>query len=131
MAGGEQRWTDEQIEVLVGTLLRSGVVLSAGVVLLGGAIYLLHYAGAAPDYRVFKGEPSDLRSVPGIVTGLFSLHGRSVIQFGLLLLIATPIARVAFSAVAFFLQRDHTYVWVTLIVLTILLWSLIGSGSAL
>ncbi len=131
MRRSERRWTDQQIEVLVGTLLRSGVMLSAGVVLLGGAIYLLRYGAATPDYRVFRGEPSDLRSVPGILKGVLTLHGRSVIQFGLLLLIATPIARVGFSAVAFFMQRDRTYVWITLIVLAILLWSLIGNGLVL
>ena len=42
-----------------------------------------------------------------------------------MLLIATPIARVLFSVVAFALQRDRTYVVVTLIVLAVLLYSLI------
>ncbi len=131
MAEGTHRWTDEQVEMLVGTLLRAGVLLAAGVVLLGGAIYLLHFWSSAPDYRVFRGEPSELRSVPGIVKGAFSLHGRSLIQLGLLLLIATPIARVAFSAVAFSMQRDRAYVFITLTVLAILLWSLVGSGLVL
>ncbi len=128
MAETKGRWTDERVELLVGTLLRTGVVLSAAVVLVGGAIYLRHSWFSAPNYRVFRGEPSDLRSVAGIVKGALTLHGRSVIQLGLLLLIATPIARVAFSAVAFFRQRDHAYVGITLLVLAILLWSLIGSG---
>ncbi len=131
MGEGKRCWTDQQVEELVGTLLRAGVLLSAGVVLVGGAIYLLSYGAAAPDYRVFRGEPSDLRNVPGILKGVLTLRGRSVIQFGLLLLIATPIARVGLSAVAFFMQRDRTYVWITSIVLAILLWSLIGSGSVL
>ncbi len=131
MAESKTRWTDEQVELMVGTLLRAGVMLSAAVVLLGGAIYLLHFWSSAPDYRVFRGEPSELRGVPGIVKGALALRGRSLIQLGLLLLILTPIARVAFAAVAFFLQRDHAYVWITLIVLTILLWSLVGTGFVL
>ena len=49
-----------------------------------------------------------------------------MIQLGLLVLIATPIARVAFSLVAFALQRDRIYVIVTLIVLAVLLYSLTG-----
>jgi len=128
MAKDKRRWTDRNVEVLVGTLLRSGVLLSAGVVLVGGALYLLSQGSTPADYRVFRGEPTDLRGLPGILKGVLEFHGRSLIQFGLLLLIATPIARVGFSAVAFFMQRDHVYVWITLIVLGFLLWSLVGSG---
>ncbi len=51
-----------------------------------------------------------------------------MIQLGLLLLIATPIARVAFSVVGFAIERDRMYVVFTLIVLAILLYSLLGSG---
>ncbi len=130
MTTGERRWTDQQVEELVGVLLRSGVLLAAGVVLLGELWYMLRHGGSPPDYRVFRGEPTDLRSVPGVVRGVFSLHDRTLIQFGLLLLIATPITRVGFSAVAFLLQRDRIYVVVTLIVLAVLLWSLLGGQWA-
>jgi uncharacterized membrane protein len=58
------------------------------------------------------------------------LRGRSIIQFGLLLLIATPVARVLISAVAFALQRDRTYVLITLAVLGVLLLSLWGGLGA-
>jgi len=53
-------------------------------------------------------------------------RGTGLIQLGLLLLLATPVARVAFSVVAFLLQRDRLYVLVTLIVLGILLYSIAG-----
>ena len=58
----------------------------------------------------------------------FPWHSRGLIQFGLLLLIAVPVARVAFSVVAFALQRDRTYVVVTLIVLAVLLYGLTRAG---
>jgi uncharacterized membrane protein len=51
-------------------------------------------------------------------------------QLGLLLLIATPIARVAFSAVAFAIEGDKMYVLFTLIVFGVLLYSLFGSSIA-
>jgi uncharacterized membrane protein len=50
----------------------------------------------------------------------------SVIQFGLLLLIGTPIARVVFAVVAFAIQKDRTYVFISLIVLAALLYGLNG-----
>lgn len=121
-------WTDERVERVIGTLLRWGVILAAAVVLAGGVMYLARYGSTIPDYRVFRGEPSDLRTVSGIVTGAISWHSRGLILFGLLLLIATPVARVAFSVVAFALQRDRTYVVVTLIVLAVLLCSLTRAG---
>jgi uncharacterized membrane protein len=74
---------------------------------------------------VFHGEPADLRSLSGIVTDALSLQSRGIMQLGLLL-IATPVARVAFSVSAFAQQRDRTYVIVTLRVLAVLLYSLVG-----
>jgi uncharacterized membrane protein len=121
-------WTDEQVEQFLGTLLRSGVIIAGTVVLFGGIFYLLHYGGTFPDYRVFRGEPADLRSVLEIVKDSLSFHSRGLIQLGLLLLIATPVLRVVFSVLAFALQRDLTYVITTLIVLSVLIYSLCGGG---
>jgi uncharacterized membrane protein len=89
---------------------------------------LIRYGAALPDYGVFRGEPANLCTVSGIVPEALSFHPRGIIQLGLLLLIATPVARVAFSVLAFAWQRDRTYVIVTLIVLVILLYSLTGRG---
>jgi len=121
-------WTDERVERLIGALLRWGVILAAAVVLAGGAIHLVRYGSTVPDYRVFRGAPSDPRYLSGIVAGVATRDSRGLIQFGLLLLIAVPVARVAFSAVAFALQRDRTYVVVTLIVLAVLLYGLTRAG---
>lgn len=122
-------WTDEQVERIIGTLLRTGVIAAAAVVVIGGVWYLLQYGTALPDYRIFRGEPTELRSVEGVVRGVCSGHVRSLIQLGLLLLIATPIARVAFSAFAFAVQRDRNYVLITLIVLGVLVIGISGIGQ--
>ena len=121
-------WTDEQVDQLIGTLLRSGVIVAALVVLIGGISYLIRYGATLPDYRVFRGEPEDLRSLSGIVSNALSFRTRGIIQLGLLLLIATPIARVAFSIFAFTLQGDRIYIVVTFIVLCVLIYSLVGGG---
>jgi uncharacterized membrane protein len=114
------------MEQIIGNLLRIGVIIAAAMVFIGGVLYLIHYGTTSPDYRVFRGEPSDLRSLSGIVTDTFSLRSRGIIQLGILLLIATPVARVVFSVFGFALQRDYTYVIVTLIVLGVLMYSLAG-----
>ncbi len=117
---------DADVQQAVGNLLRAGVLLAAAVVLAGGAIYLWHHGGGVPDYRVFRGEPLDLRALGGIVRDATSGSGRGLVQLGLLILVATPVARVAFTAVAFALERDRTYVLVALLVLSLLLKSLAG-----
>ncbi len=128
MSQPERGWTDEQMEQVVGTLLRSGVVVAALVVLVGGVLYLIRFGSTLPNYALFRGEPADLRSVSGIIRDVLSLHTRGLIQLGLLLLIATPVVRVAFSILAFALQRDRTYVVVTLLVLGVLIYSLAGGS---
>jgi uncharacterized membrane protein len=125
----EKESADKRMDEIMGRLLRTGVILAALFVLAGGIIYLMQHQTPITDYRVFQGEPQNLRTVSGIVHEALALHGPGLIQFGLLLLIATPIARVAFSAVAFLYQRDWTYVFVTLVVLGLLVYSLFGTGG--
>jgi uncharacterized membrane protein len=125
------KWSDAAVERAISTLLRAGLILAAGMVLAGGVWYLIRYGSSQPDYRVFRGERSDLRSLSGILRGVLALHPRDFIQFGLVLLIATPVARVAFSVFAFAMQRDRTYLVITLIVLAILLYSLFGGPPGL
>ena len=119
-------WSDRRIEIIVGNLLRAGVLLAGAVVVLGGGISLARHGREVPHFRVFVGEPAELRTVPGILHDAVSLRGREIIQLGLLLLIATPILRVAFSVVGFALARDRLYVGITLVVLAVLLFSLAG-----
>ena len=115
---------DRRMEAIIGKILRWGVILSAVVVQAGGVWYLIRHGGAAADYAVFHGEPGSLNSVGGIFHGMMAGRSRAVIQFGLLILIATPVARVAFSLAAFVLRRDHAYMAITSIVLAVLIYSL-------
>ncbi|MGA7216678.1 MAG: DUF1634 domain-containing protein [Candidatus Sulfotelmatobacter sp.] len=122
----KQDWSDRKIELLVGKLLRTGVLLSAFVVLVGAVIYLVNQGHRPASYRAFKGEPSNLRNVAGIFREAIALRGNGIIQLGLLLLIGTPVARVAFSIFGFAEEKDRTYVFITCVVLTVLLFSLVG-----
>ncbi len=122
-------WTDEHVDLLIGNLLRYGVLAAAAIALIGGVPYLVTYWHAPHTYHTFHGAPPGLNSVRGILAGARALDSRAIVQFGLLLLIATPIARVALSLLAFAKQRDRTYVIITTIVLGILLWSLCGGHA--
>lgn len=119
-------WSDHEVEQVIGRLLRAGVLFSATVATIGGILYLSRYGGGTADYRTFQGVPAGLDSVHGVLRGTLELRSRWIIQLGLLCLIATPIARVGFSLVAFALQRDRLYVVITMVVLGLLLFSLFG-----
>ena len=105
-------------------MLQFGVLLAAVVVLIGAAALLWQHGSEPVSYVAFTGEPDRLRSVAGIVRGAMAMQSDAIVQLGLLLLIATPIARVAQTLVAFIIQRDRTYVVITFIVLALLLYGL-------
>ena len=119
-------WTDKRVEGIIGNILRISVLVSAAVTAIGGIMYLIRYGQSAPSYHVFRGEPAYLRDLYGIFSDLLSLRSRGIIQFGILLLVATPVARVAFSVFVFLLRKDRIYVTVTCLVLAALIYSLSG-----
>jgi uncharacterized membrane protein len=119
--------TDEKLESMIAAILRVGVLISAIVVGASGAFYLAVHHADPPRYRTFKMVAPDLRSIGGIVTSAAHLQTDAMIQLGLLLLIATPIARVALAVVGFYLDGDRLYVGVSLVVLAILMFSLLHS----
>jgi uncharacterized membrane protein len=116
--------SDKRVEQIIGTLLQVGVLVSAAVVLAGGIWLLAGSGGGSPHYQRFRPLETALRTPGGVIASLRHPDPRSLIQFGLLLLIATPVARVVLSLAAFALERDRVYVVVTLIVLTVLAYSL-------
>lgn len=118
---------DRKVENFIGGLLRGGVLLSAVTIFVGAVIYLVRHGGSPADYRAFHGEPDEYRTISGILRNVAALRGRGIIQLGLLFLIATPVARVAFSIFGFARERDRLYTIVAAIVFVILLYSLIFS----
>jgi len=123
------RVSDHAVEQVVGRLLQLGVLVAALVVFVGAVLLLVQHGGTPVAYSVFHGEPDGLRSIAGIIRGVMSMQSESIVQLGLLLLIATPIARVALTLVAFLIQRDRTYVAVTALVLALLLYGLLFGNA--
>lgn len=121
---------NHKMEIVIGNLLRAGVLTSGGVVFLGGILYLYHNGLQSADYHIFQPTQSALCNVKDIFKSALTGQDTGIIQLGILILIATPIARVIFSLFAFLLQKDRLYVVITLIVVIILLYSLFSPGPA-
>lgn len=117
-------WNDKRLETVVGVMLRTGVMLAAAVVVTGGVLYLFQNHGPRRDFRQFHGMPARLIDLGAIVHGVVAFDARSIIMLGLLVLIATPVARVAMCIVGFLFERDKLYVAVSTIVFAILIYSL-------
>ena len=119
---------DQKLETIIGQLLRAGVLLAATVLLIGGGLYLAGHHADHANYHTFVRAGQNIRTLSGIAVSV--AHGQSIaiMQLGLLLLILTPIARVALAVVGFFLERDKLYTVVSLIVLAVLVFSLIHAG---
>ena len=126
MTADDQKQAEERMEQFLGNLLRAGVLLAAAVVLVGGAIFLFRHGSEQVDLGQFQGEPAELRHPVEIIAAAWTGHSRPLIQVGLLILVATPVARVAFSVLGFLRQRDWVYVAITLFVLALLLVGLLG-----
>jgi uncharacterized membrane protein len=124
-----QVFTDKHMDLAIGKLLRFGVIFSAILVFLGGVLYLRNPTRSAPKYGHFLAESTSLQHVTGVLRGAVHLDANSVIQLGLLFLIATPVARVAFCVAGFARQRDRLYIVISSSVLLILIYSLIQGGG--
>ena len=123
------KWTDERVDQILGTLLQTGVIVSGLVVLAGGILYLLHNGHVAVHYESFSADREAFGGIALTLRDASRGYGRAIIECGLLLLIATPVARVVFSIVAFALERERLYIVLTLIVFLILIYSLFGGAS--
>jgi uncharacterized membrane protein len=119
---------DRRLESIIGQQLRAGVLLAAVTVFVGGVLYLARHHADPAQFHTFVAGGANTRSLSGILRA--AAHGDSIaiMQTGLLLLILTPIARVGFALVGFFLERDRLYIAVSLIVLVILVFSLIHAS---
>ncbi|ALL08209.1 hypothetical protein AQ505_23635 [Pedobacter sp. PACM 27299] len=121
---GKNFFADRDIQVILGTLLRVGVIASMSVVLVGGFLYLRAYHAAPIDYQTFNPNKSELSSIASVFVGLRELDPKAIIQFGTLLLIFTPVARVVFSIFSFLIERDYLYVLIGSFVLLVIMYSL-------
>jgi uncharacterized membrane protein len=122
---GSGRWSDHEVEQLIGRLLQIGVLIAAAVVIVGAAMMLLQHGRTPVAFGSYTDSASPLQALGGIVRGAMSLESAAIVQLGLVLLIATPVLRVALTLVAFAIQRDRVYIVLTAVVLALLLYGLI------
>ena len=115
------------VEVMLVVLLRVCVWLSLAVMAFGMVVSFIHhpyYLSSADPLAYLKGnDRTFIASIGELITGLRDFRGQSIVVLGLLMLIATPVLRVAVSLAEFAREKDWSYVLITSIVLIVLLIS--------
>ncbi len=120
-----QALTDRQAEMFISRVLRTGVILSAVMTFVGFVFYLLHHSGELAHYMAFAPSRGSFYSLPLLIRFALAARARAIMEVGILVLIATPVARVASLIGAFAFQRDRLYIGVSSLVLLVLLFSLV------
>ena len=113
------------VERLIGTTLLAGVLASTFLVLFGGLVYVSRHSTEVVDYRVFRGEYSDLRTPHGVLESVKGFSGRGIVQFGLMLLVGFQVVRVMVTGLLFLSNRDWVFVGITAAVLVLLAYGLL------
>ena len=120
--------------MLISALLRSGVMTSLLIVVAGTVLSFVHHPGylrsPAAYARLTEPPASPFRTLRDVVDGLHHARGQGLVALGLLVLVVTPVLRVAASIGLFAIQRDRVFVASTSLVLTLLVTSfLLGRAS--
>ena len=116
------------MELWISRILLGGVVLSGTVILAGLLTFLVKGSADNLSLKDLVDQQHMAPDFGAIIRGIGSADGESLIQVGLLILILTPIVRVAMSLFFFARERDRIYVAITATVLLILLSGLIGAA---
>ena len=115
---------DSHLEALLSKVMLWGVLIAALIMFAGGIVYLANHAQAPTGDHIFKGEPLALRSPVAIIRSAFEWHDRSIIQFGVLILLMNPLLRVILAFFGYLRQKNGTYLAVSLFLIAILTYSL-------
>ena len=123
-----------RVELIISRVLRIGVMASLFLIVLGTLLTFLHhpaYVSSPNDLaRLTRPGAAVPHTLRGVANGVLALQGQSIVATGLLVLILTPVMRVAVSIAAFTVQRDRIYMAITSVVLLLLLLSFVLGRAA-
>lgn len=119
---------DRDLAIVIGNIMRWGVILALSFAAFGGIIYLIRHGNESTSFSTFNELNLSVKEIlSNTFSGLIHFKGRAYITLGILILFATPVLRVIFSLIGFILEKDKLYIVITLIVLAIIALSISGS----
>lgn len=122
----------QRVEQIIARLLRWGVLTSLALMLAGTLVSFLRsgrYGSTPEDLKRLTSETGDFpHTFAWLFEGLAAFRGQQLIVLGLVILILTPLLRVAVSIVAYVIERDGIFVAITSVVLALLIVSMFVGG---
>ncbi len=118
----------KDMRIWISRILRSGVIVSSILIFLGGMLFFVQHPHEILSFKTFSGQPERLRNMETIFREALQLRSRSVIQAGILVLLATPLIRVFFSFIEFITHKDGIFAVITAIVLMVLAYSMMAGS---
>ena len=123
-----------KVEVAISLVLRVGVVLSVAVIAAGLGLMFAHHSDYGPisghfSYRNLTSKTTPFpHSFSALGHSIAAGDGRGIIVLGVLILILTPVLRVAVGVLSFLYEKDPPMALVTLYVLVVLIGSFFLAG---
>ncbi len=133
--------TGGAIELIISWLLRVGVWSSIAIIVAGLTLLVVqdhqtlfhHYSGGVKRLLEPNGianQPNPFTAYGDVIHSVVRGQAYGVIALGLLVLLLTPVLRVAVSIIAFAIERDYLYVAITAAVLALLMLGIVlGKAS--
>lgn len=115
-------FSEHELQILIGNLLRWGVFISMGIVIVGVLLFLVQKGGHPTDFTVF--DSSKVFDTNAFFSGLAAFKSEAVITLGVICLILTPVLRVVFAIIGFAMEKDRMYVIISTIVLLVIISSI-------
>ncbi|MCL4324275.1 MAG: DUF1634 domain-containing protein [Candidatus Thermoplasmatota archaeon] len=103
-------------------VLRLGLVVSMTLIVLALAAYVVHHPDLTQDQLLTRNPIADYLSPGGLLAGLIGLHAEAYMTLGIVLLAATPVARVFTGMWYFSKAEDIPLTWVAGTVFCMLLF---------
>ena len=123
-----------KVELAISLVLRIGVVVSVAVISVGLGLMFAHHAAYLPITGQLSYSHLTSRSTPfphtfsALGHAISKGEGRGVVVLGVLILILTPVLRVAVGVLSFIYEKDPPMTIVTLYVLAVLVGSFFLAG---
>lgn len=116
----------ERLQIRIGKFMLIGVLFAASLVLIGGIMYLFHHGLEHVHYGTYMNQAKNLSTYSGIISSAFHLQGEGIIQLGILSLVIVQVIRVGLTGILFAKLEDYRFVFITLFILAILIYSLVA-----
>jgi uncharacterized membrane protein len=114
---------DMDLQAFISNLLRTGVIVAMTIVVIGLVMFVIAHGSQPAVYNNF--DATHVFSFSSFLDSLLQGNSSAIMELGVMVLIATPVARVLFTMIGFWLEKDRMYTVIAFLVLCIIIGSML------